>query len=288
MRAIKKINNNAAICIDDNGCELVALGTGIGFPACPYDIADLSIIQRTYYNVDPIYYDLLNLIPKDVLDTTINIVDTFKSKVTYSVSSNLVFTLADHIYFAIERFKKNIYIDSPLQYDIKNLYELEYKIGLDALKLVYRDLNIKLPKSEATYITMHFVNSILTSDSSIHHNYVARIIEDITDIIRKNYRLYINKDSFSYSRFVTHLQYLLKRDKENKLLSSDNYMMFDSFKNQYPKVYGCVLEISDYLEKELNMILGAEELLYLMLHINRLCLREDCYQKNITTEHKEK
>lgn len=73
MRVIKKINNNAAICLDDNNRELVAIGTGIGFQKCPYDITDLNRIQRTYYNVDSMYYGLLNSIPEEIINVTIKI-----------------------------------------------------------------------------------------------------------------------------------------------------------------------------------------------------------------------
>ncbi|MDR4947132.1 CAT RNA binding domain-containing protein [Neobacillus cucumis] len=31
------MNNNAAICIDSAGNELVAIGTGMGFPPIPYN-----------------------------------------------------------------------------------------------------------------------------------------------------------------------------------------------------------------------------------------------------------
>ena len=31
MKVIKNINNNVAICVDDNGHEVVAMGKGIGF-----------------------------------------------------------------------------------------------------------------------------------------------------------------------------------------------------------------------------------------------------------------
>lgn len=40
-----------------------------------------------------------------------------------------------------------------------------------------------------------------------------------------------------------------------------------------------VLYISKkYLQNEMNWSLHEEDLLYLMLHINRLCAREDCHQ----------
>lgn len=50
MKVVKKINNNVAICLDSNNCELVAFGKGIGFPKMPYEIQDLSLIDRTFYD----------------------------------------------------------------------------------------------------------------------------------------------------------------------------------------------------------------------------------------------
>lgn len=50
MEVIKKLGNNAAICKDNSGRELIALGLGIGFPKCPYTLDDLSKIERTFYN----------------------------------------------------------------------------------------------------------------------------------------------------------------------------------------------------------------------------------------------
>ena len=38
MKVIKNINNNVAICVDDNGHEVVAMGKGIGFSKPPYEV----------------------------------------------------------------------------------------------------------------------------------------------------------------------------------------------------------------------------------------------------------
>ena len=45
MEVIKKLGNNAAICKDNSGRELIALGLGIGFPKCPY-ILDVVLCQE--------------------------------------------------------------------------------------------------------------------------------------------------------------------------------------------------------------------------------------------------
>ena len=53
MKVIKKINNNVALCLDGNQRELIAFGKGIGFKPIPYELTDLSVIERTYYGRIP-------------------------------------------------------------------------------------------------------------------------------------------------------------------------------------------------------------------------------------------
>ena len=59
MKIVKAINNNAALALDENGKEVVVFGRGIGFHSIPYRLTDLSKIQRTFYDVDPQYFDIL-------------------------------------------------------------------------------------------------------------------------------------------------------------------------------------------------------------------------------------
>lgn len=66
MKVIKKINNNVALCLDGNQRELIAFGKGIGFKPIPYELTDLSVIERTYYGISPEYQGLLKEIPKEI------------------------------------------------------------------------------------------------------------------------------------------------------------------------------------------------------------------------------
>ena len=52
MLAIRKLNNNAVICRDSRGREVVALGKGVGFGAdFPRELS-MADIERTFYSVD--------------------------------------------------------------------------------------------------------------------------------------------------------------------------------------------------------------------------------------------
>lgn len=278
MEVIKKINNNVAVCIDDNGRELIAFGRGIGFGEMPYDLDDLNLIDRTYYGVDSQYFGLLNEIPENIFDVTMRIVEYARSKITCELSPNILFTLADHINFAIERYKKNIMIKSPLFYDIENLYEIEVDVARQAVKLIQSELEVRLPEGEVTSIALNLINAEEQSGYSNTDYDSDEVIDDITKIIEEKFNLKINRKNFNYSRFATHLQYLLKRKESNTPVSSENKKMFETMKKEFPQTYMCVINILDYFRDKIQWNPNDEELLYMMLHINRLCTREDCNQ----------
>lgn len=277
MKAIKKINNNFAICLDNNNNELIAFGKGIGFPSMPYEIEDLSMIDRTFYGVNPNYYDLLNEIPDDVFEISANIIEFAKKKIKQALNPNLIFTLADHINFSIQRYEKKIFIQMPITNDIRYLCEAEMEVGEAAIAFINRVKHIHLGSDEAASIAIHFMNAEVNEHSS-KQEINEDVILEITSIIEEDFHLTIHKKDFNYSRFVSHMHYLFKRKDAQIEISSENKKIFDSLCQECKTTYACALHISEYMEGVMHWHLGEEELLYLMLHINRLCAREDCNQ----------
>ena len=276
MKVIKKINNNVAICLDNNHHELIAFGKGIGFPKIPYELTDLSIVWRTYYGIKESYLPLLNEIPEKIFRISIKVVDIAKLTISNELNSNIIFTLADHINFAIERYKKAMDIKMPFIYDVQHLYEKEMDVGMKAVALINKELEIRLTKDEAVSIALHFINAESMQANMEDETNEKKIIKDLTTLIEEDFEIQIDRDGFNFSRFVSHLQYLLKRQENDTSISSENKKMFDCMKEVYEQTYTCVQHIKDYLVEQLNWNPGEEELLYLMLHINRLCSREDC------------
>lgn len=278
MKVIKKINNNAAVCLDNNGRELIAFGKGIGFPAIPYDLTDLTVINRTYYGIDPAYFGLVQEIDESIFEVCASIVAMARNTLDSNLNPNVVFTLADHINFAIERIKKGIELKLPLYYELSHLYEKEVAVGQYAVKEIRKRLHVYLSEGEAYSIALHLINAeeqpvdaTLSYDSN-------KVIDKVTKIIEAYYEISIRRESFNYSRFVSHMQYLLKRKESNSSISSENSRLFQNMKEEYPKSYTCALDILKYFEDTLSWHPSDEEVLYLMLHINRLCAREDCNQ----------
>lgn len=276
MRAIRRLNNNVIVCLTAKGNEVIARGKGIGFHEMPYEVP-LASIERTYYDIDEKYLQIIESIDDTYIQLAGMIVDYSKKVLKNQVNGNIIFTLADHLQFSVQRYKNNLQMQLPILYDIQHLYPEELDVGKYALSLLKKKLKQSLPYEEAAFIALHFINA----ESQVKQKGVdleKRIVNDITRIIEAEYGMEIHKDSFSYSRFVSHMNYLLKRSKNNEMIQTENIQIYNSLKQDCPKAYLSSEKVSDYFKDNLSVDLTDEEKLYLILHINRLCSCEECYQ----------
>ena len=151
MKLLRKINNNAAVAQDNRGREMVVLGRGVGFHPMPYELTDLSVVYRTFYDVDPQYYEILSNLPEDALLAAADITEQSEITLRTELNPNLPFTLADHIAFAQQREKQGIRMAAPLHYDVQHLYPREYELGLRALETVRLRTSSSLPRACLLY-----------------------------------------------------------------------------------------------------------------------------------------
>ena len=273
MKVIRNINNNVAVCLDDNNHEVIAFGKGIGFQKAPYEI-ELAQIDRTYYNLDSHYIALLNELPEDIMEVTTEIVDKGSAYLGIELNKTFWFSLCDHINFAVENAKKGLIISNPMTNEIRHLYEKEMLLGKWAVKHIAKKLSIRLPQSEEGNLALHFINAMQMVKQSQEEDDMEHFVEDITDIIESEMNIIIDRNDFSYSRFVTHLKFLLKRSHKLNESISDNVKMYEQVYSNYPEIRVAIAKIKEYIKDELDIEPSKEELLYLMIHINRLCARD--------------
>ncbi len=269
----KKINNNVAICCDSSGRELIAFGKGIGFPATPYTLTDLRKIDRTFYNVSPQYASLISEISFDIIRFTADQLAELQNELPYEYGSNLVLTLADHISFAIERAEKGLYVRMPSIHEMELDYPAEVKIARKMVAALRQTLKIKLPKNEVQGIAMHLINARdgSKSDETLDvEAFYEDILQETTRIIEEQLHIAVPQNTFNYSRFATHVRYLLKRAFEKKYTDSSNIRMYQSIREEYPTIAKCVDEVCKYYNKHWSLELSEEEKLYLIMHVNRV------------------
>ena len=274
MELFKKINNNVALARDAKGREMVVFGKGIGFPAMPYELTDLSLVQRSFYDVNEKYFDLLRDVPEAVFLAADDIADTAREELGCSLNTNLTYALADHLNFAIQCSREGMSVRTPLAYDIRHLYPQEYAIAKEGLHQLCSTLEVDLPESEAVSIAMH----IITAENEVGdmHSTIlaAKVISEISALVEESLSVKLDNDSFSFSRFAMHLRYLVQRMMQGKPLNSDSAMdvMFTTMRREYPDTYTCVQQIDRFLRDTYGWTCSREEQLYLIMHIHRVCV----------------
>ncbi len=270
MKIIKKINTSAAIALDSLGREIVVLGKGIGFPPVPYELDDLSKIERTFYDVDPKYQGVIANIPENIVKVAAEITEMAESELMTELSPNFPFTLADHLNFAVERLRSGIDLTVAISYDIRYLYQKEYAVGKKALEMMYEKAGIMLPESEIVNVALHIINSEKGNNSATKVIRDARIVSEVDRIIEEKINIRLDRQSYEYARYVKHLMYLVQRFESQENSEVKNGMMLNTLAREYPEIYDCALAITNYFTKSWGWNCSKDETLYLMLHINRL------------------
>lgn len=278
MRIIKKINNNVAVGRDGQGRELIVFGKGVGFPATPYELTDLAKIDRTYYNVDSYYYSLLQEIPREIFLMVSKLTDVIRSEVKESMNPNLEFILADHVYFAVERSKKQMEIGLSYSYELEYQYPDLNRLAKWFVTSISQETGVDLGLAEVSSITMHFVNALegrhRRSGDEDESTRLKRITESVTATIERFFGIQVDTDSYYYFRFKNHLKYLVIRKTRGGNLPQDHMEMYDQVSTQYPEAASCTFRIDDFLTAEFGQRCSEEELMYLIIHVALL------YQKH--------
>ena len=265
MKLLRKINNNAAVAQDNRGREMVVLGRGVGFHPMPYELTDLSVVYRTFYDVDPQYYEILSNLPEGALLAAADITEQSEIALRTELNPNLPFTLADHIAFAQQREKQGIRMAAPLHYDVQHLYPREYELGLRALETVRLRTSSSLPRAEAVSIALHIVNAELEGTLT-----AVEVLDEVTTSVEQELGIVLNRESYNYARFAMHIQFLVRRLSAGAAMEQGSGKMLDELSREYPAVYHCACTVAQDIEQRHGWHCSCDEVLYLMLHIYRV------------------
>lgn len=278
MIVIKRINNNVVL-VNDKGQKAIVTGKGVGFKVYPDDVVNEDFIEQRFVleenrNID-YYVQLLKEIPMEYLNVSQKIVKMAERELKSSLPSNLVFTLADHICFAIKRLKEGMACDHLLSWEIKQFYPKEYSIGWKGLEMLRKETKLEIPDGEAISITMHIVNAM--GGLSARYD-IIDLTEAMMEIVRKmeDYlQMKIDQESAIFTRFITHLKYYLIRQLNFEIDNSMNEELLQLVKGEYPRAYECSLVITKYVDERYGYHTTDSERLYLTLHINRLISKKE-------------
>lgn len=271
MRAIQRINNNAAICEDGAGHQLVALGRGIGFGEMPHEIA-LEDIKRTFYGIDRKYLAFIDEVDPDVLEFAAQLADIVTQQLSYELSPNLPITLADHIQFALKRAREHLVVPMPLAEDVEQAHPVEYRLAQMAVKGMQKTFDVRIDRHEAAGVALSIVNAAVAPSQrrALAAKREDRLLEHVAEAVEREMGAAVDRDSFAFARFTTHIRYLIDRVQKGEPIESENSGLYEVLAEQYPRSAACAQAIAAEIEAAYGEALTEEELVYLIMHINRI------------------
>lgn len=278
-RVRKALNHNTLIAISmENNQEYLVIGKGIGFGKkvserfeIPENIecSVYSLHEQTergkamelIKGIEPVYLEIAGKV-------------LAKSEEVFGkIDKRILFPMADHIAFAVQRIRANEQISNPLTDDIRALFHMEYKTAECVKDILWEMLQVEIDEHEIGYIALH-IHSAIEDENVALSMQIAMAVRECIRMIEEETGQTIDVMSLSYNRLMNHIRYMVARSiKGEKLkLNMNDYMSV-----KFPKSFWMATEVCKQLEKQLhrNSPLDEVEIGYLAMHIERVLMDKE-------------
>ena len=279
FRVKKALNHNTLIAISmkDNQ-EYLLIGKGIGFGKKVSERFEIpQNVECTIYSlqeqtergkamellkgIDPIFLE----IAEKVL--------TKSEEVFGRIDRRILFPMADHIAFAVQRIRAKEQISNPLTDDIRALFHTEYKTAECLKDILWEMLQVEIDEHEIGYVALH-IHSAIEDENVALSMQIANTVHECIRMVEEETGQTIDVMSLSYNRLMNHIRYMVARSiKGEKLkLNMNDYMSV-----KFPKSYAIAEEVCRQLERQLhrNTPLDEVEIGYLAMHIERVAMDKE-------------
>ena len=278
-RVRKALNHNTLIAISmENNQEYLLIGKGIGFGKkvserfeIPENIecSVYSLQEQTergkamelIKGIEPVYLEIAGKV-------------LAKSEEVFGkIDKRILFPMADHIAFAVQRIRANEQISNPLTDDIRALFHMEYKTAECVKDILWEMLQVEIDEHEIGYIALH-IHSAIEDENVALSMQIAMAVRECIRMIEEETGQTIDVMSLSYNRLMNHIRYMVARSiKGEKLkLNMNDYMSV-----KFPKSFWMATEVCKQLEKQLHRTspLDEVEIGYLAMHIERVLMDKE-------------
>ena len=272
MRIIKKFNNNIVATRSENGEEMILTGAGIGFQKKLGDLVAKDRIEKVYEvreDGKDRLYRLFGDTPMELIDAAQKIRDRAKDVLGIQMTMQALVGMIDHITYAVERKKSGLEIPNLMLHEIKSLYPDEFQVGLEGIQFIKDATGVLLSEHEAGYVTMHMVNASL-GENKESISKIFLFTSGVVDIIEDVFDIDFDEDEISLARLNSHLKFLAKRILLKQPSTEDQVEDFYEMFMKKDKCYKSVeKKIKYFVEKNFHHEVTLQEMVYLMVHINK-------------------
>ena len=274
-RITKILNHNSFMGLESkNDQECLIMGKGVAFgkkvgqtvsvtgDARVYSLKELTDrgeAKDIIKSVSPLCLELAN----EVLDQA--------EEEFGKVDRSILFTMADHLDFAVRRIQNGEQISNPLTDDIRIMFYKEYKVAGCIRDLLKEKLGIRIDEHEIGYIALH-VHAAIVDENVSQAMEIARTVRECICMVEEETGKSIDVMSLSYNRLMNHVRYMVARaiHGEKLKMSLNDYMSV-----KFPGPYMTAEKICRKMEKSLKLPIPDIEIGYLAMHLERMMDREE-------------
>ena len=274
-RITKILNHNSFMGIESkNNQECLIMGKGVAYgkkvgqtvsvtgDARVYSLKELTDrgeAKEIIKSVSPLCLELAN----EVLDQA--------EEEFGKVDRSILFTMADHLDFAVRRIQNGEQISNPLTDDIRIMFYKEYKVAGCIRDLLKEKLGIRIDEHEIGYIALH-VHAAIVDENVSQAMEIARTVRECICMVEEETGKSIDVMSLSYNRLMNHVRYMVARaiHGEKLKMSLNDYMSV-----KFPGPYMTAEKICRKMEKSLKLPIPDIEIGYLAMHLERMMDREE-------------
>ena len=271
---IKKVLNQNAVLVLDEGQEKVAVGKGVGFNKTKNDVLSRQLVERMIV-MEPEGLKKLQVLLSQIEDkyflASEEIIQHAETVLGEKLNEHINIGLSDHIAFAAENIQNNIIVRNKLLSEIEILYSEEFAIAQWAVEYLTQTLEIPFSYDEAGYIAIHIHSARSGRTDNSKSIREVTIVSEIIHLIEQELAIDIHddKNSLSYSRLVNHLRLFIHRFQQNQYAVLDEEIL-EVVKKKYAESYEISKKVQVLLMRNFHYQVPNEELGYLSIHIERL------------------
>lgn len=271
--AHKVLNNNVVISVDEHGGERVLMGRGLGFQLKASDTIDPAKVEKTFVLTqadDPEHVRrTLADVPYAIVEAVGAAVDGAERQLGRDLGRRLLIAVIDHVQFVLERLDNGIRIPTTTMPQLRVLHPQEFAAASRMAEVISARLDRELPDEEAVFLTMHLLNATRDEPNGTAAQLFRRV-QHVVATVETGLGVTLDTAGSDYARFILHVQFLLQRLVSQSMLRSADTSFFEFARMKYPDSYRIAQEVKRYVREATGSDLTDEELLYLIVHVERL------------------
>lgn len=271
--AHKVLNNNVVIAVDTSGQERVLMGRGIGFQLKPGGEVDPARIEKTFVLDEGAEGDrarrLLADVPYSIVEAVSSAVDVAERALGRDLGRRIALAVIDHVQYLVERLQQGLRIPATSMPELRVLFPREFEAAALMAESISSRLGVDLPEEEAVFLTMHLLNATRDEPNGTAA-LLFRRVQHVVSTVESGLGMHLDPSSVDYARFILHVQFLLQRLVSRTMLRGSDSSFFEFAKRSYPSSFAIAQDVKAYVRAATGSELTDEELLYVVVHVERL------------------